>query len=446
MRASARPAARKKAAVRMSRARRMAGTSRKLTPLIVQWNRQSVGLISGAGPARLGAATVLSRGQDCPRSHGGRRPKPLELRGDSRGTPLAQPRGTGVISMFSRPLAFILLALGCVTAAAGGAYVATRQNAAQPAPIATASSAGHVGGSRFRDAAPTAQPVAETEAAVTSVKPEVPAKTATSDTPARVAAAPKSSPEPAPSRRRAADAPAAPAATRALRSRAAPRAGERRPCRAAGRAAARAGRRAAACSRCRNRRVRSSRSPKPPRVPQFEESSCRPRRSSACSSSPRCRPSGRGSRIASMRASRVTCWPRGAWRFRPDRACSARSRSVERGGKVKERGPSRRPLPHADSHATAARCRCRRKRSTAKGNHPPATARRRSAWPPSAARFSAASSAAGRGRDCRRRHRRRRAARPPSWRATVTPRRCAAGEIVTARLSSPATITVARRE
>ena len=30
--------------------------------------------------------------------------------------------------MFSRPLAFVLLALGCVTAAAGGAYVATRHN------------------------------------------------------------------------------------------------------------------------------------------------------------------------------------------------------------------------------------------------------------------------------------------------------------------------------
>jgi hypothetical protein len=45
--------------------------------------------------------------------------------------------------MFSRALAFGLLALGCVTAAAGGAYVATRHNAAQArstasAPIASA--------------------------------------------------------------------------------------------------------------------------------------------------------------------------------------------------------------------------------------------------------------------------------------------------------------------
>ena len=52
----------------------------------------------------------------------------------------------GVISMFSRPLAFLLLALGCVTAAAGGAYVADPSQrgrhgrgvvaAPQPAPAA----------------------------------------------------------------------------------------------------------------------------------------------------------------------------------------------------------------------------------------------------------------------------------------------------------------------
>ena len=37
--------------------------------------------------------------------------------------------------MFSKPLAFVLLALGCVTAAAGGAYLASRHNAAESAAI-----------------------------------------------------------------------------------------------------------------------------------------------------------------------------------------------------------------------------------------------------------------------------------------------------------------------
>jgi hypothetical protein len=70
--------------------------------------------------------------------------------------------------MFSRPLAFLLLALGCVTAAAGGAYVATRQNAAVPPPATVEAVAMTPG------AAPSgtpAQPVAETEAAVSSPAP-----------------------------------------------------------------------------------------------------------------------------------------------------------------------------------------------------------------------------------------------------------------------------------
>lgn len=78
--------------------------------------------------------------------------------------------------MFSRPLAFVLLALGCVTAAAGGAYVATRHNAAdpaavasvaapQPAPVAPAAAS----------AQPASQPVAETEAAVTAKAEREPA-------------------------------------------------------------------------------------------------------------------------------------------------------------------------------------------------------------------------------------------------------------------------------
>jgi hypothetical protein len=78
--------------------------------------------------------------------------------------------------MFSRPLAFVLLALGCVTAAAGGAYMATRQNAtgavmtvappATAAPQAVASRA---------EAQPASSPVAETEAAVTAPKADAPA-------------------------------------------------------------------------------------------------------------------------------------------------------------------------------------------------------------------------------------------------------------------------------
>ena len=62
--------------------------------------------------------------------------------------------------MFSKPVALALLALGCLTAAAGGAYVATRHNVADrvarvaQAPATTATSA------------QPAKPVSETEAAV----------------------------------------------------------------------------------------------------------------------------------------------------------------------------------------------------------------------------------------------------------------------------------------
>lgn len=94
--------------------------------------------------------------------------------------------------MFSRPLAFLLLALACITAAAGGAYVATRRNVPDaPAAAAVAPPAG--------DAvkAPAPQPVTETEAAVSSPKPAVPAPTA----PAPTAPAPEPAPAVAPSRR-----------------------------------------------------------------------------------------------------------------------------------------------------------------------------------------------------------------------------------------------------
>ena len=69
--------------------------------------------------------------------------------------------------MFSRPLAFVLLALACVTAAAGGAYVATRHNSAEPATTVAAPPSTAVAPAAGA-AAPAAQPVAETEAAVTA--------------------------------------------------------------------------------------------------------------------------------------------------------------------------------------------------------------------------------------------------------------------------------------
>lgn len=74
--------------------------------------------------------------------------------------------------MFSRPLAFLLLALGCVTAAAGGAYVATRQNAASEPATVEAASVQPVPATA--PASTAAQPVAETDVPVTSPTPENP--------------------------------------------------------------------------------------------------------------------------------------------------------------------------------------------------------------------------------------------------------------------------------
>jgi type IV secretory pathway VirB10-like protein len=70
--------------------------------------------------------------------------------------------------MSSRMLAG-LLAAGCVTAAAGGAYVAVRQDAAVPAPVAAAAPAA--------TPEPAAHPVAETEAVVGATPPPEPAPT-----------------------------------------------------------------------------------------------------------------------------------------------------------------------------------------------------------------------------------------------------------------------------
>lgn len=84
--------------------------------------------------------------------------------------------------MFSRPLAFLLLALGCVTAAAGGAYVATRQSV-EPAATIAAETAEPATGSAT---AVAAQPVAETEAAVSSRVAERPESSAEANAPVRV--------------------------------------------------------------------------------------------------------------------------------------------------------------------------------------------------------------------------------------------------------------------
>ena len=74
--------------------------------------------------------------------------------------------------MFSRPLAFLLLALGCVTAAAGGAYVATRQYGVEPVPASTVEAAAPAAAAATgTPAVPPARPVAETEAPVSSPKP-----------------------------------------------------------------------------------------------------------------------------------------------------------------------------------------------------------------------------------------------------------------------------------
>jgi hypothetical protein len=71
--------------------------------------------------------------------------------------------------MFSKPLAFALLAVGCLTAAAGGAYVATRHNTADVAVVPP--SAATPGGAAAPNAAAAPGPVAETEAPVTPGAP-----------------------------------------------------------------------------------------------------------------------------------------------------------------------------------------------------------------------------------------------------------------------------------
>jgi hypothetical protein len=108
--------------------------------------------------------------------------------------------------MFSKPLAFILLALGCVTAAAGGAYVATRQNTTVPAaavaeaPAPAPPAASSVTPAPAPQPVAGLQPVAETEAAVTSPKAAAPAAAANAEAPVRNPAASKARETVAPKR------------------------------------------------------------------------------------------------------------------------------------------------------------------------------------------------------------------------------------------------------
>lgn len=114
--------------------------------------------------------------------------------------------------MSSRVLAG-LLAAGCVAAAAGGGFLAVRQNAVQPVPVAA--SPAPVAASPAEPAPATQAPVTETEAVVgsgsTKLKPEAEPSAPARPTPSPVREAPRASapaPSPAPVTRK--DAPAAP--------------------------------------------------------------------------------------------------------------------------------------------------------------------------------------------------------------------------------------------
>lgn len=91
--------------------------------------------------------------------------------------------------MFSNRLAFAVLAAACVTAAASGAYLATRQNRQVQAPVATATPLAP---------ATTAKPVQETEAVIQDAPRAQPEPAAVVVEPAR---APSSAPAPAARRR-----------------------------------------------------------------------------------------------------------------------------------------------------------------------------------------------------------------------------------------------------
>ena len=92
--------------------------------------------------------------------------------------------------MFSKPLGLILLVLGCVTAAAGGAYVATRHNTAETVATAPAEASAASAVAPAEASGPAAQPVAETEAKVTAAKADAPEPARTSARDSRPAAPP----------------------------------------------------------------------------------------------------------------------------------------------------------------------------------------------------------------------------------------------------------------
>lgn len=119
--------------------------------------------------------------------------------------------------MISKPLAFGLLVAGCVLAAAGGAYVAVRQNAPSQPAVIGAPAATDTG-------AQASKPVAETEAIVTSKPAEAPALEA-----APVAAAPASRTPDRPRERAANEPRRAPRATREAAREQPPAASAERP-------------------------------------------------------------------------------------------------------------------------------------------------------------------------------------------------------------------------
>jgi len=104
--------------------------------------------------------------------------------------------------MFSKPLAFGLLALGCVTAAAGGAYVATRHNAAEVQTAAPSNAA--------QTPAPPAAPAAA-DKSVPATEATVTPPAAADPAPAQAAAtSPRDAVKTAADTRRGANRPAAP--------------------------------------------------------------------------------------------------------------------------------------------------------------------------------------------------------------------------------------------
>lgn len=105
--------------------------------------------------------------------------------------------------MFSKPLALGLLALGCVTAAAGGAYLATRHNAAETGaaahPPAAMSSSASQPGAVAETEAPVAAPQTKADdppSATSATKRDDPKRTqaAAPAKPAKAAPAPRSVP------------------------------------------------------------------------------------------------------------------------------------------------------------------------------------------------------------------------------------------------------------